>query len=447
MNDNRSVTPLFDFNQPLQLTAVIGGLRGTAEPFTESWAEVFKVREAASKAKAPAVIPATFTAESLVWTKSGRPKKDQAESCTALFFDFDECELEEGDVEDALNKLGLAGTFWSTWKATVTNPRWRIAIPLAHPILPAAQEKVWKAVARALQEILEVDLDWAARHVTQPAILPCHPKPEDMQAAGEHKTDRWGWVKPNIIHVDGRPVVPEEVERAKSSMHYGRKLSFIQARRDGARCRKPPRVPTPYQGSSDAPGAAETVAAWRANRSATFGLTTGLDAVERVRRQGLGARPGGRGSVIAAGCFHLYRCGASVDEIRTWGMAALTATGGRDPAANLLKDVQEQVRDFTTRAKHSASAEWLTSAHAVLRDTPGLHDNQREALALFVTIISRAKHLQREGGGQMDWAAVSHVVGMPTTNVVSWRKTLENNGLLSNWGSGRSTHYAIAKAG
>ena len=139
----------------------------------------------------------------------------------------------------------------------------------------------------------------------------------------------------------------------------------------------------------------------------------------------------------------MYRCGFPIAAITAWGQDALARTGGRDPAANLTRDLSEQVRDFAKRAAEPKASAWAVAAHGVLRDTPGLQECQADALARFIIIIARSKHLMREGGGQLSFADISILLGMPTTNVVSWRLTLESSGLLNRWGSDRSTHYAL----
>ena len=459
----------FDFAQPVQVTALAGIRATTVEPCTAPWDEVFgTVRQAPSKDAAPTIIPATFRAESVLWTRSGRPRKDHAESCTAIVVDFDgfHCPadfdpmepvashpdyytIESGDVEDALCRLGLAGTYWSTWSSRADAPRWRVAVPLAHPILPRAQEGVWRAVARAivgqLRETVhpKVDADWAARGATQPAILPVRPAPGDEDRAASHRASPWGMVVPSPVHVDGCAVVPDEVERAANSVHYGRRLAFVTAARArrGATGEHP--APRPYTGACDAPGAAETVSAWRADRTVATTLTAGLDAVARVRRDGLGARPGGRGSVIAAACFHLFRCGESVAGIRAWGDDALAATGGRTPAANLVRDLYAQVRDFARR--EGATVAWAASARAALADAAAHapREHQVDAATRFCTILARAEHLRREGGGQLAFDQIALVVGMPTAAVVAWRRRLQEVGMIDQWGESRSTHYRI----
>jgi hypothetical protein len=464
-------TPLFDFGQPVQVTAMVGLRSTTVEPCTAPWDEVFgTVRTAATKDGAPSVIPATFRAESVLWTRSGRPRKDQAEACTAIIIDldgfkcpsdFDPMEpvsahpdyytIESGDIEDALCRLGLAGTYWSTWSSRADAPRWRIAVPLSHPVVPKAQERVWRAVAQAIIDQLrdavhpKVNADWAARGATQPAILPVRPAPgpQGEGRAASHRTSPWGMVVPSPVHVDGCAVVPEEVERAANSVHYGRRLAFVQAARTGRAATGDHPAPRPYTGVCDAPGAAETVSAWRADRTATLTLTAGLDALARVRRDGLGARPGGRGSVIAAACFHLFRCGEPVAGIRSWGDAALAATGGRTPAANLVRDLESQVRDFARR--EGATVAWAASARAALAEgaAHAPREHQVDAATRYCTILARAEHLRRVGGGQLAFDQIALVVGMPTAAVVAWRRRLQEVGMLDQWGESRSTHYRI----
>lgn len=459
MTGHADNTAFFDFGQPIQVTTV-AGLRATSvQPCTASWDEVFgTVHPAASKDTAPAIIPATFDADTLLWTKAGRPNKSGATGCTAVLVDFDGCPdgtytIESGDLEEALNRLGLAGTYWSTWSATEVRPRWRVALPLVAPVKPSAQERVWTAVARALVGQLravvkggeKLDADWAARHATQLAILPC--APTAACKATPHKTYPWGGLVPHPVHVDGKPVSLEEVDRAKNADHYGRRLAFVaRARaREGSTtgCNKPP---VPYKGSAEAPEAPVGLAAWRADRTATLTLTAGLDAVEHARRHGLGARPGGRGSALAAGCFHLYRCGAPVPAIRAWAEAALTATGGRAVGDTLLKDLAGQVRDFAGRAEAPHVKAWCAMARAALdaadpKFAPRPH--QVEAAATFLNLLARAEHLRRDGGGQVSFSEVALVVGMPTAAVVCWRRTLQDANLLDQFGSGRTTHYRL----
>jgi hypothetical protein len=403
-----------------------------------------------------------------------RPHTKHLVSVTAITMDFDEGSLFENQIREALEGLGIAGTFWQTWSSTVIKRRWRLALPLVRPYAYTkdGHEKVWSRVANlVLNQLRLVTLnpklttDWAMKTVVQPAILPCRPAPEDEAKASNLKNKPWGGVVPEVFHVDGQAIDPAEAAKAESSRHYANGLAFknrtgrnwggSQKGHDGHRAQPA----KPYQGSPDAPGAAEAVAAWRVNERTAVDLTTGLDALQRLRRDGVGARKGGRGAALRAGCWHMHRCGFTSKEIQSWGMAALEATGGPAVDNTLIKDLDAQVRFFLR--KEDAVQDWFGAAATALTveridpatgksrglDRLMLPQVHARTAAHFLRILAFADHLDTPEGGKLNFAVLSKVLGMPAEKdkaspaVIAWRHALIEAKLLSKAGQRQQTRY------
>ena len=503
--------PPFDVRQPLEVVTMPGvAATGDELAFCSApWGDVFfKVHVLARAAKndAPAIIAATFklgpdgkpikpsmtkgvelsAEDAWVDPRPGQPwagfKKDELPrphvkhlvSVTAITMDFDEGNLFENQIREALGGLGIAGTYWQTWSSTVIKRRWRLALPLVRPYAYTkdGHEKVWSRVANlVLNQLKLVTLndklttDWAMKTVVQPAILPCRPAPEDEQKAANRKNKPWGGVVPEVFHSDGVAIDPAEAAKAESSKHYANGLAFkARTGRDWGGARRGPAsgVPKgqgpakPYEGSPDAPEAAEAVAAWRADERTAVGLTDGLDALQRLRRDGVGARKGGRGAALRAGCWHMHRCGLTSKEIQSWGLAALEATGGQVVDNTLLKDLDTQVRYFAK--KEGAADPWLRAAAdamTVERIDPATGKPRRTvarehavAAGRYLRILAHADHLDTPEGGKLNFAVLSKVLGMPAPSrdkaspaVIAWRHALIEAGLLSKAGERQQTRY------
>ena len=76
-----------------QVTWLPGFKSTSVQAIASSWGELLEVQEVDSKETSPCVIPTLFKAEAVKWTKGGRPAKTEADSFTALIFDFDATEL------------------------------------------------------------------------------------------------------------------------------------------------------------------------------------------------------------------------------------------------------------------------------------------------------------------------------------------------------------------
>ena len=403
-------TPLFDFGHPVQVTT-LAGITCTGREVdhcSAPWDEVFgTVREARSKTEAHSVVCATYRPPSggapVRWCPGSagragsgrspaapRPSSRSIDSVTAIVYDFDDQDWGSVDgsaVEGALMQLGLAGTFWSTWSSTVIRPRWRVAIPLSHPITPAAYREIWPRVGGAIADEIHalmlldpeqrVSIDLAAGGIGQPAILPVRPPADGAAMRAAAPTRRavtrrrpWGGVVPAPVHVDGVAVVPEQAQAATSATHYTNSLRFVQrtgrgwggARRGPEGARGGPIVPAPYVGVPDAPDAAQTVATWAADERTAVALTAGMDAVARVRRDGLGRVR--HGSVLRAACWHQYRCGILADEISRWGSDALAATPG--VSSSTVRELVRQVEYFRRRQDAALADPWTDRAVAAI---------------------------------------------------------------------------------
>lgn len=472
-------TPLFDFSQPVQVTTLAGLTARTVAGCTAPWDDVFgTVHQARSKIDAPCIIPGTFR-PTVDWTRgrasnpgSGfdavmpRPQVRCMESVTAILIDLDRGDLTGGTIEEALTALGLAGTYWSTWSSTVVSPRWRIAIPLSHPYVVRDHRQVWTRVAVAVRGQLRlltlddtVDVDWSGRSASQPSILPCRPVAGTESAAASDVKYPWGCVVPNPVHVDGHPVVPSDATAADGAAHYANALRYVaRSGRGGDRRSAAVRaqaMPPAWTPSADGPGAASTVAAWRTDERHAPSLTDGLDACERVQRDGLGASKGGRGAVLRAGCFHLHRCGRTHREIQEWAMAVVERTPGQP--GNLVDDLMAQVRYFERRQSDPATVAWVRAARDALSSTTGdrvaagrrgsMPAHHAAAADRFVRILAHADHLRSSGAGQLSFAQLALVLGMPAVAghshpaVVAWRQVLIEAGLLHRDGVRRDTRY------
>lgn len=480
-------TPLFDTSQPVQVTTLAGLTARTVAGCTAPWGEVFGVvHQARSKVDAPCIIPGTFR-PSVDWTRgrasnpgSGfdavmpRPQVRCMDSVTAILIDLDRGDVTGGTIEEALTSLGLAGTYWSTWSSTVVGPRWRITIPLANPYVPRDHRQVWSRVAVAVRGQLRlstlddtIDVDWSGRSASQPSILPCRPVAGTESAAASAAKYPWGCVVPNPVHVDGHPVVPSDATAADGAAHYANALRYVarsgrggDRRSAAARARQGVAGRSPaWTPSADGPGAASTVAAWRTDERYASSLPDGLDACERVRRDGLGAAKGGRGAVLRAGCFHLHRCGWTHREIQDWAMDVVERTPGQP--GNLVDDLMAQVRYFERRQSDPATVAWTRAALGAISST---QDRGRGAMPAhhtgtadrFVRILAHADHIRcpagapagASGAGQLSFAQLALVLGMPAVAghshpaIIAWRQVLIEAGLLHRDGVRRDTRYS-----
>jgi hypothetical protein len=482
-------TPLFDFGHPVQVTT-LAGITCTGREVdhcSAPWDEVFgTVREARTKTEAHSVVCATYRPGPVRWAGGGRPGSGGSvprpssraiDSVTALVYDFDTQDWGSVDgsaIEGALMQLGLAGTFWSTWSSTVVRPRWRLAIPLSHPITPAAYREIWPRVGGAVADEIHalmlldpeqrVSIDLAAGGIGQPAILPVRPPAGGETKAMSRAAYPWGGVVPAPVHVDGVAVVPEQAQAATSATHYTNSLRFVQrtgrgwggARKGVTSARGAPIVPAPYVGVPDAPDAAQTAATWAADERTAVALTAGMDAVARVRRDGLGRVR--HGSVLRAACWHQYRCGILADEISRWGSEALAATPG--VSSSTVRELVRQVEYFRRKQDAALTDPWTDRAVTAIltprvdpetgKPRPVPTPEQQTAVAQVVLILACASHLDPEGGGSLSWAQIALVVGMPAVAgvdrthaaVVAWRSALVEAGLLSRSGERQATTWA-----
>lgn len=432
---------------PQELRSQVTWLQGFAstkiQAVTSSWGELLEVQEVSSKKDSPCIIPTLFKAEAVKWTKQGRPAKTEAESFTALIFDFDLTAsvpdwkkeepvkfVEAGDIENWLYEHDLAGIYWTTWKSQPGALRWRLVLPLDAPYAAKAHEEAWTFWAKRLEASVG-RVDWAPRGVTSLHALPAIPK---SRVVGD---DEWGGMIPNPIFVEGCLLSPKDAEQKANLHHYANSLKRGAARKGEGWARSKGVQITPYVGDAEASHVPKTLELWAETRGIGEGSTDFLlcmDAIAALRGRGLNPKKGTKqGSVLYAASWNMYRMGFDSKQARS-----------------LLEPIVEHagpkyIAEFLSHCKHFAKLDesnlWLRRAQEATEDVPtGAY---KGAFGQFLRIFARAQHLHDNKGGRMSMNQIASLLGISKKQCVFWRAQLEERGLLTHQGESVSRRYHL----
>lgn len=427
-----------------QLTWLPGFTSTDIQAVMSSWGELLEVQEVACKKDSPAIIPTLFKAEAVKWTKGGRPAKTEAESFTALIFDFDltasvpdwkkgeasRC-VEALDIENWLEEHGLAGIYWTTWKSQPGALRWRLVLPLDAPYAAKAHEEAWTFWAKRLEASVG-RVDWAPRGVTSIHALPAIPK---SRVVGE---DDWGGMIPNPVFVEGLLLSPKDAEQKANLHHYANSLKRGASRKGEAWARSKGVKITPYTGDAEASHVPKTLVLWGETRGTgeATDFQTSMDAIAALRVRGLRAKAGSKqGGVLCAAFWNLHRMGFSNAEIGKILEPVVECAGPK------------YINEFLAHSKHfgklDASNLWLTNALVLTADIPT--EAYKGAFHQFLRIFARAQHLQAPRCGKMAMDQIAGLLGLTKPHVVLWRSRLEELGLLMRQGEGFNRRYTLVE--
>lgn len=406
---------------------------GWASPtFTEvavEW-DLLAVRTVARKEEADCLLPCVLKGGKVNVTRSGRRRVTDADAGTALVYDLDHGDLDAGTVERALVRLKVASAFWATWQSGPAGLRWRVLVPLATPVAVAEYEALWVAWARALEAAIAREvgerreggwIDWQARSVTQPAILPCRP-PDGSTGSPAYP---WGGRVPSVVHVEGEVLVPGTKPPGRSS---GAPRTFESKARPL----------TPYLPSSTTQRAREAAALLAKGTFVTPPPLAALDGVAFLREHGVRAERGGRHATVSSVIWTLYRLGAEPDE---WVAAAEEMIASTGNAAD-----RRHVERLAPRlvAYHDRVAAAAEPAVGELRRAVGdVPRPQRPALVRYCRVLARAAHLRRAEGGKLDHGALARIVGLDVRVLTAWRQKMTAAGLVHEWGTEQARRYRV----
>ena len=425
-----------------QLTWVPGFASTSIQAVTSSWGDLLEVQEVDSKKDSPCIIPTLFKAEAVKWTKEGRPAKTEAESFTALVFDFDSTAsapdwkasepvrcVEAEDLEAWLEEHGLAGIYWTTWKSQVGSLRWRLVLPLDGPYAARAHEEAWKFWAKRLDSAVG-RVDWCPRTVTSLHALPAVPK---SRRFGD---DDWGGMTPNPVFVEGSLLSPKDAEAKANLHHYANSLKRGASRKGEKWARVKGAVITPYQGDGESPEVSKTLALWAETRGigskGTTSFAESLNAIAALRVRGLNSKKGSQqGSVLYAAWWNMYRMGFDAKHMHRH-LEPLVENAGPKYLAEFLA----HSKNFGKEANP-----WLAQALELMEEVPP--EFYRAAFQQFLRIFARAQHLHSDKGGQMAMEQIAVLIGVSNKLCVYWRAGLEEKGLLTKSGENVTRRYHL----
>ena len=414
-----------------------------------------------SKEVAPCLIPAVFKqGKEDNRTKTGRNRASDADVGTLLTYDVDRGDLAADQIRSAIGKTGLSCVFWSTWQSGgPKGNRWRLLFPLETPV-PArlTYPEIWKRLAKVLESLLAeelgVDSAWNVRgqgdlqhkhglldHLPSPVhkhILPCFP----ANGGKGSNTYPWGGVKPKPEFLPGL-AVPVDLQRLKSQ-GLGDRASRSRPRGQESRGRKAIPEIQVYSPTPDAPHVDDTIHNLAPFSARVPGPLAALDAVSRLRRDGIEVGEGSRYLTLVGAVWHLFRLGASIEEMEVAATEIVERTKNGKDRRYLETRLVEVIAQFSRDANKAEPT--VTRLMSETRDR--ILKQHRELYRRYLRILARHQGvLDVERGGKLDHAGIARILGLDVTAIVKMRSILAESGFLSISGEGLDRRYYLLLGG
>lgn len=416
----------------------------------------------ARKETAPVMFPCTFRQDGKgdKRTKSGDRSAHAADTCGLLIFDVDRGNLQGEHIEEALKVLGSSALYWQTWQANAFNGlRWRIVVPLARPV-PArkAYTAIWKTIGRSLTmalgnaagienpwEITDANggnglLDWSCSSAVKAAILPCYP----TEGTGSSHYP-WGGVRPRVTFVPGPVLDLTDGELRKlgigdrTSRSRPREGANLGGRPKGSGTTFGGQPLVPYIPKPDASHVSETIDLLPAESGRTAAPLLALDAIARLRRDGVNVGQGARQSTLSGLMWQMYRLGFDYVEIENAAVEAVDRTDDKKDRKYLEGEALKLYRRFGGQCEEHEA--WVSAVVKACRDR--VASSHRPALRQYARVLARADHLRTGKGGQLDHEALAAVVGLHVTALTRIRGLIREAGYVSEEGESLGRRYWV----
>lgn len=338
-------------------------------------------------------------------------------------------------ISRSLKKLKLGGVFWQTISHHVLDHRWRLMILPSSPIPRKDFDPIWEALAKTIQAQLQNEgcrqrklIDWKAKQIVQPALLPCYIEGNPV---------------PEVHSVKGRafPVsedLKEEAKKILESPYVGKKAYGTKL----GRPLKDPDAYTPNPKSAYVPGFLEDYSKGEARR---VGITESLDVLAALQTGGIQVGEGGRYFTVKNTLYSMYRTGYFLSDMETTISEIIEKSPIRDSSelAMMAADVLSYFSKISQKTEHRIT-EMVCAIHADDSSPKKISfDKHMQKIQRYCRWLARADHLFSVSGGKLSHTAIASVLGVHVNKVYAWRQGLIKANMLQRTGTEMNTLYFL----
>lgn len=164
-----------------------------------------------------------------------------------------------------------------------------------------------------------------------------------------------------------------------------------------------------------------------------------LDAVARLRRDGVRQRAGSRHDTVSGAAWTLYRTGSTSKEIGTAITEIVEATASDRDRTYL----QRECRPLAGRFGRQCEESQVFEDRIVRECRDRIKAEHRTAFRAYARILSRAEHLRRDEGGALCHESIAKIIGLDVKVLTAMRAVVRDAGYLTEAGEGKRRTYRI----
>jgi len=335
----------------------------------------------------------------------------------ALVFDLDgtdpEAELTEHLEAHDIEALPFVHLYWESISSTEGNRRWRLVIPLDHPL---GGEWYWAVSERVLARLREqwpnTVIDGCSKRPSQPWFVPCYTE----GSAIPHpvlNTDGLGLLSVDDLLADAMQAGEKKVYKRK-----------YKAFRNGSRgAQVPVFVPDPSIGQ-------------HVTLDAKTSLVAAQHACAHLQQQGVRVAKGARQPTLNFMLWHLFRGGRTIAQIDVWATDAVERSG-EDTA--YLGAKMDSLLLYYEQQEMEAQPWYQALAGACEQ----VWDKYRFGAYHAARVLSRHQGMRIAKGTAIDLRAVGELVGLTPQALTKIIGLWEQAGVYARTGTGRGRKHRL----
>ena len=335
----------------------------------------------------------------------------------ALVYDLDgtdpEAELTEYLEAHDIEALPFVHLYWESISSTEGNRRWRLVIPLEHPLDGKWYEAVSGRVLAWLRERWpNTVIDDCSKRPSQPWFVPCY---------------REGQRPPHpVLNEDGLGLLSvtdilADAMQAGESRKYKRKYKSFK--RGSRAAQVPVFVPDPTIGE-------------HVTLDAKTPLVVAQHACAYLQRHGIRVAKGSRQPVLNFMLWHLFRAGRTIDQLDVWVTEAVERSG--EDTAYLGAKLEGLLLHY--EGLEVEAQPWY---QALASACGQVWEKYRFQAYHAARILSRHQGMRTERGTAINLREVGELVGLTAQALTKIIGLWEQAGVYARTGSGRGRKHRI----